>query len=128
RLHLHRRRLFDGDRNLVLARQLRFARRLLHLVPAAATAAARTGLIEPDDVGARLFGKNRRAGLAVRVVADHQDEEDAEDDVPDQRSDRSWADALLGLFKREGLLNRMQLREMDGEMARRSIYTHVRRW
>ena len=49
-----------GNRNLVLARHLRLTRRLLHLVAAAATAAAGTGLAQPDDVRVGLLGQQRR--------------------------------------------------------------------
>ena len=62
-LRLELRRLLDRNGDLVLARQLRLARRLLHLVAAATTAAARTGLAQPDDVAVRLLGQHR--GLVV---------------------------------------------------------------
>src|SRR4029453_13198862 len=58
-----------GDRYgyLFFARQLGFARRLLHLVAATAAAPARTGLTQPDDrirVDQRKFGGDRR-GMAT---------------------------------------------------------------
>ena len=61
-LHLELRRLRDRHGNFVLARQLGHARRLLHLVAAAAAAAARTGLAQPDDVAVRLIGQHRGRG------------------------------------------------------------------
>ena len=86
-LRLELRRLLDRNGNLVLARQLGLPRRLLHLVAAAATAAARTRLAQPDDVRVRLFGQHgRRHAVAPRRSGRQEHEQRDDDDVRGERA------------------------------------------
>ena len=66
---LELRRLLDRNRDLVLAGQLRLARRLLHLVAAAAAAAAGPGLAQPDDVACSACRGAQRAVVSAGAVA-----------------------------------------------------------
>ena len=75
---LEARRLLDRNRNLVLAGQLRLARRLLHLVAATAATAARPGLHQPDDLIWILVGQHRLCLNRRAAVANEQQREQHE--------------------------------------------------
>ena len=89
-LHFQLRRLRDRNGDLVLARHLRLTRRFLHPVAAAAAAAARSGLAQPDDVGVGLLGQQRGRGHArgCRTESPKHDEH-GKSDVRDERDRRT---------------------------------------
>ena len=96
-LHFELRRLRDRNGNLVLARQLRLARRLLHLVAATAAAAARPRLAQPDDVVVRLIGQHggRRSPCSSRSRMQKHQRRPRRRDVRTQRASKGRGDALL---------------------------------
>jgi hypothetical protein len=126
-LHFHLRGLRYGNRNLVLARHFRLTRRLLHPVAAATTAAAGSGLTQPDDVRVGLVGQHGR-GYHSGAAESHAEEDDqGQRDVRDQGARERRRNALLLLFKKERDLDWMGSLDVNRQMTRRFVWADFER-
>src|SRR4029453_17167369 len=110
-----RRRLPHRDRDLVRTRQFGLLRRLLHLVAAAATAAAWTGLVQPDDVLRILRRLDGAAEIGRRRVPEDEQRDDQEEAVRRERA----ADTKAGLpaLERERQLGRVQAFDLHRDVS-----------
>jgi len=88
-----RARLRRGNGDRVFPRQLRSARRILHVVPAATASSPWTGIIQPHQqrdpsVGGDHRGQNRPRGSASRQQQRRDDR-----DVPQERGEEGRSEA-----------------------------------
>jgi hypothetical protein len=120
-LHFHLGRLRHGDGNFVLARHFRLPRRFLHPITAAATAAARSGLLQPDDVRVRLIGQHSRSRRVVGAVPNREEREPNHDEVVREGGQNRGTEALLLLLEQERNLDRVRTLEVDGQMPGRFV-------